>query len=218
MRRPTIRIVVLSAMLALCVVVVPAAFAEERAAEWLANGAPIAAAAPATTGLELLITETVVNNKFAISCSVFLDGTVGPGADDLITEVLNLDHEKVEELPGTPVKCEAREKCELETELWPAGLPWETLLVLMEAGAILDLIHIEFKYLCLIGGLSFTELCAGLTSAQMVNVVGGVEPRFSAAAGTEPLECTSGGAGSGTIASEGTPLIKLNNTEALSVS
>jgi hypothetical protein len=202
---------------------VPAFAEEETAAEWLANGAAITMALAATTNMELLITENTGIGKFAILCSMLLDGTVGPKSEDAITEMLNLSGEKIAEFkepPGLGLLCEAREGCATGTdiELWPEKLPWETLLDKMENGRFLDHIHIAFAYTCLFLGSPTKDQCEGLTSAEMVNVTGGVEPRFSAGAGTESLRCKAGGEGSGSIATEGSPLITLNGGEALTVS
>jgi hypothetical protein len=209
------------AVLSLGAVNAASAYAEEEAnAEWLSNGAPIAAAAAATVNMELLITELFEMKNFSVLCSIRLDGTVGPKFEDLISEMLNLSGELIRELVGNGILCEVREGCEgtVDSELWPELLPWETLLTLMADGTFLDHVHVAFEFTCLFMTVLATDLCEGLTSARMVNVVGGVEPVFSAGVGTELLECTSGGPNSGTIATEGTPLITLNGGQALTVS
>jgi hypothetical protein len=211
----------LFAVFAMSAIAASAAYAEEEAnAEWLSNGNPIAAAAAATVNMELLITEVFLMKNFSILCSIRFDGTVGPKFEDLITEMLNLSGELIRELVGNGILCEVREGCEgtVDSELWPELLPWETLLTLMADGTFLDHVHVAFEFTCLFLGVLATDLCEGLTSARMVNVAGGVEPVFSAGAGTELLECTSGGANSGTIETEGAPLITLNGGQALTVS
>jgi hypothetical protein len=184
------------------------AFAEEeKAGEWLDNGKALAAEQGVTTSMEFTLEETKIPvlEKAKILCSALFVGTVGIGADDLITAMLDLDGEPVSEQPGEGLICEAKESCQAGTdnELWPSKLPWETLLTQMASGAFLDLIHPIFIMLCLVPVFEEIEvLCEGLTSSELLVVAGGfIEPMFSAAAGTEKLECSIGGENSGTFTS-----------------
>ncbi len=211
----------LFAVFALSAIAAMVAYAEEeKNAEWLSNGAAIAVAAAATVNMEVVLTELVGGLGFGVLCSVRLDGTVGPGAADLITEMLNLSGEAIGELTGTGIICTPREGCEAGTDaaMWPELLPWETLLTLMANGSFLDHIHIMLWFKCLVLNVDATDLCEGVISGEMLNVAGGVEPMFSAAAGTEKLDCTTGGVGSGTLETESTPLITLNGGQTLTVS
>jgi hypothetical protein len=194
---------------------------EEVGAKWLDGGTAISEARPATINMELLLTDKALEKNFSILCSMILKGTVGPGAADLITEMQNLDGEKIEGLGGAlALLCEAKETCEAGTDtvLWPVGLPWETLLDRMVAkGTYLDHIHVRLQFECLFSKVAFLDTCEGLTSGEMLNVATGVEPMFSAAVGTETLTCSIGGAKSGSIETEESPLMTLEK-EQLSVS
>src|ERR1700679_259809 len=80
-------------------VVATASAATTKTAEWLANEKPITAALPIeiTGGLTLEDTKTPAG-RAAVLCEGTLDGTVGPGAADVIEHVLNLAKEEIEGL------------------------------------------------------------------------------------------------------------------------
>jgi len=203
--------------------IMSSAFAEEEPnAEWLAAGAVIPAAQAATTSITMLLDESVVGGKAAVLCVMLLDGTVGPGMEDLTTKMLNTAGEEISELStGLGLACEAKETCATgtDTELRPEGLPWETLVDLMNpSGKFLDLIHIGLVVSCLIFNIDVEDLCEGLTSSELKNVAGGVEPIYSVAAESALLECNQGGEDTGSITTEGSPLITLNGGAALTVS
>jgi hypothetical protein len=224
MKKIQILALALFTMLALGTVATSAFAEEEVNAQWLAAAGPILAALAATTTTELLLEESVIGAKAAVLCIVLFSGSVGPGMEDEITKMLNSAGEQISELEtGLGLACEAKETCAAspDAELRPEELPWNTLVDLMNpSGKFLDLIHIKLVVNCLIMGFNVADLCEGLTSSELKNVVGGsVEQIFSAAVGTETLTCNQGGEGTGSIATVGLPtLIKLNGTEALTVS
>ena len=99
-------------------------------AEWLDSGAKITVLTPVTTEGELLLEDTkvLIVGKVAVKCMGKLIGSVGPNGEDEVTEVLTLTG-------GTSLLCTSQTACEETGEVIPVklvGLPWHTLLVLIE--------------------------------------------------------------------------------------
>jgi hypothetical protein len=197
-------------------------------AEWLANGIKIPAALPSKITGEILMEDNkAFGGKGAILCSFILDGLVGPGAADTITEVLTLAGVRVEpKKVGTGLLCTADEgsACEAATEaspieVWPiATLPWKTTIFLTEGGKFLDIIEASgFEILCLALKVNVNDSCSvSSTTLEVVNSTGAQIP--SGAEQSPAGVCTLGGAGADINVAEGTALITLNNGEALTVS
>jgi hypothetical protein len=205
------------------------------AAEWLSDGATIPTAlASKTTGLlELinLVEKGSTNKLVTVDCEGILDGTVGPGAADLITNVLSLAGVNIPELKaGEELNCKVTQTaggaldCILNelASVWPAKIAtgWDTEVELMTTGP-------EFLDILLSGGYevecktplgTLANTCEGETSAELKNVTGGVEGIFNAAApiSSQATNCTLTGTGTGLL--EGKGLITLENGLTLTVS
>ncbi len=121
------------AVLALLAVgVVSVASASATTLQWLKNGLPIGAAQASTTEGEILLANPNgggLGVKVDVLCSGKFDGTVGPGVEDLITEVLDLTGAMVISLTNLLV-CTNIEGCENPLAA-PVNLPWLTELELM---------------------------------------------------------------------------------------
>jgi len=105
-------------------------------AEWLYNGAIIPSELLVESSGELLLEDNKVPilGKAMVLCSGILDGFVGPGSADLITELLNLGKEPISKvgLSGLALEgCTNQENCP-EPLVWAVNLPWETELELHE--------------------------------------------------------------------------------------
>ena len=143
---------------------VPAAtaFAEPQ---WLVNGKTLAAAALAET--EGKFTLKIKGAESEIECKMRLDGVVGPGGKDLWEKVLNLAGEEaalgVRALicpvmvdTGSALDCKAAENA----EVFPHGLPWETLLVLVGARVVNIVVGEGYEVKCkTLTGLSGETEC-----------------------------------------------------------
>jgi len=136
MRRTHMLGLALLAIFAFSVVATATASAELfLLAEWLYNGASIPSELLVTSVGELLLEDNKVPilGKAAVLCSGYLDGFVGPGSADLITEVLNLNLESISTtgLTGLALECVNQENCP-EPLIWAVNLPWTTELELHE--------------------------------------------------------------------------------------
>ncbi len=124
------------------------------AAEWLVEGNALSAAMPAETegSLKLLTFNKGVEEN-SITCGGIFDGTIGPGAEDSIAKLLNASMEEISlSIPRalicpvtvdktSALNCKAGENA----EVYPANMPWPTLLELMTTN-VLDLISKEPGY------------------------------------------------------------------------
>jgi hypothetical protein len=166
---------------------------------WLVNGVAFEGTLSAETEGDLFLIRLNgsggVRNEFL--CEGILDGTITNPAtpeegSDQVTKVLNLAQEEIAEdglAGGLALECITTFKnaneaaaCEVNVKVlvWPANLPWSTLLELMEpSGQWLDLLfgpvgkepgyELECpKSLFLIGA---AELCEGNTSALVLEVL-----------------------------------------------
>lgn len=108
-------------------------------AEWLVGGASVTTTLLVQTTGELLLEDkkATLGIKAMVLCSGILDGTIGPNGEDEITEILSLTGTAIPTsvLSGTGLLCSGQEGCTTGTEndeVWASGLPWLTLLELVE--------------------------------------------------------------------------------------
>jgi hypothetical protein len=205
--------------------------------QWLANNNTIATALEAETkGLLLLDTLEAGFLVVAIDCNGTLDGTVGPGIQDSVTDVLNAAGEVITELGAAP---ELALECKVETsvlngcgavgstaKVWVDNLSLTTVPVkvwkseiLLEGTTFLDDFtgggagkEPGYEVECSNGA---TDLCEGPVSAILTNdplPEGGVLGTFTEATNESP--CVSGRISH--LIGEGLTL--LLNGEALQVS
>jgi hypothetical protein len=209
MRNPQVLGVVLFAMLAFGAIIVAPASAEfTLLAEWLVNGTGITALISVETRGELLLKDT--SNGATIICSVILDGSVGPNGEGEVTEVLSTAGVVV--TLAAPLLCRGGPVCEInstDVEVSPEGLPFHSLLFLMEIGSFLDVIFkATYTASCLVLGIKITDECTvtnGIT--EVVNASFGVE----SIGNVIPLgTCSIGGAGTGEL-----ELVTGNQTQPL---
>jgi hypothetical protein len=171
--------------------------------------------------LELTDSETEFG-AMTVKCEDILDGTVGPGKEDLIETVLNLAGELINEFgeaPELPLHCESVAGCEktTEAEVWPKNIypnGWKTQLELMSsepefldhlfAGGIGKEPGYEMR--CLVGGVNKTDFCEGLTTAKVENITAekDVLEIFNPAApiSSQLGSCELGGTGAGELLDE----------------
>jgi hypothetical protein len=181
-------------MFALGAMTAASAFAES---EWWVDGVPATVAVSAvTTGLLTLDNLVLGVLVIAVDCEGTFDGTVGPGAADLITEVLNSAGEPT----GTPLVGLAL-SCTVETssfeecgkvgelaEVWPENLPWETKIELVNGVFLDDFQPISaYEVRCPNGK---ENLCEGLVAAILTNGLNDVNGEFTE--GTNEAACTTG--------------------------
>jgi hypothetical protein len=111
--------------------VMMAASASAATLQWLANSKPITTPqlADITGTLELGNEKAIAGFKIAVLCIGSFDGTVGPGAEDMITEVLDTA-EKTVVLGTNEIACTNDKSCPSALAA-PVNLPWLTRLELM---------------------------------------------------------------------------------------
>jgi len=210
---------VLLAMLAvsaLGMVLVTTASAAESTLEafWLINGnKAVTQVATTTSGQILLEDNNTIAGAAAVLCSGILEGTIEPGGLGTVTKVLNLLEEEIGVLGGLALlgtgggpDCVTEKVCAEGTaaspiEVFPLGLPWKTLLYLMQNNTIL--LEVDFgKYelLCLVLGINTEDTCTAV-SGNGLEVLNDPETGDAESPGgaiDEPLAtCTMGGANSG---------------------
>ena len=197
MKRIQILGVSLLALFALSAIVANIASAETTLlAEWLKNGAAITVETASKSEGTIILEDTKLG--IGVLCSGIFDGTVGPNGEDLITKVLSLAGVAVS--LSALLECSTDKFCESGTDVLvsPDGLPWKTLLILMENGKFLDIFFApDYFTECLVLGLKVSETCSvAETGGEVVNVTGGVE---AVGAPTPQANCTTGGTGAGII-------------------
>jgi len=182
-------------------------------AEWLEGGVGLTATLLAEIKGELALSETLDGININALCSGILDGNIGPNGADEITELLNLAAGSISltALTGTALECLNTENC-AEALAWAQGLPWLTLLVLMEDGSetfFADLLtpekaggEVAYEVECMSLGLS--DLCAVEEAAALVeNAAEGLNIEFTDAftelAGLKLANCTTAGAEKGVV-------------------
>jgi hypothetical protein len=187
-------------------------------AEWLVGGNTVLELTQTKTTGEILLADT--SNGSDVLCSVILDGSVGSDGEDEITEVLTLSGVVV--TLTSPILCESGAVCEAsptDIEVAPEGLPWHTLLFLMESNdSFLDLVFsASYVVKCLVLGLTITDECTTtLATGGVSNATGGVT---RAEETLSPLgTCSIGGAGTGEVVFLKGNLTTATNGETLTVS
>jgi len=179
MKKIQVLALALFSVFALSAIAVASASAETTV--WLVDGKAIVnPVAVEVAGSVLLADLKTPLGEAAILCSGLFIGTVGPGAADEITGVLNLNSELTSNGVLTELGLESAD-CVNEREcpsplVWAENLPWLTILSLMEGGLILDLFFKEagkqpaFEVDCstIIGLIE--DLCEGETSVDLENM------------------------------------------------
>jgi len=197
----------LLAVFAFSSVLVASASAETTLlAEWLFNGAAVTGTLTTEISGEISLEDNKapIVGKADVLCSGILDGWVDANGLDFVSEVLNLTTLVAVTLAAA-LLCTTISGCEAATEaspieVSPVGLPWSTLLVLVENGTFRDFITGSgYEVLCLVLGINVEDTCtAALTSLLVENgtaPTGALTPAGTAA--TPNANCTLGGAGTG---------------------
>jgi len=183
-------------------------------AEWLVSGASIPSGTEEASETSSSIEMEDTDAASGVLCTGILDGTVGANGLDLITKILNLAKEEISStvltglaLLGPTPDCVSVKGCSTTAalEVWPIGLPWHTLLYLMESGVILDRtakengINFGYELACTVLGLKVTDTCEAKESAfEVINDADTGDASIPAGALGEPLaNCTIGGSGTG---------------------
>jgi len=185
-------------------------------AEWLFNGATITSELLVESPGELLLEDNKVPilGKAMVLCSGILDGFVGPGSADLITEVLKLNKESISRtaLSGVALECTNQENCP-EPLLWAVNLPWTTELELHEDPGpeedyvVLILGKPGWEIECM--GLGQTDTCTAETEGGYLLDNGTPTPtalfseEITELMGLKLATCTLGGVESGLVEGEG---------------
>lgn len=180
-------------------IVVVGAVSLASAAQWLAGGAPITMALPATIRAEVEF-EDEGNGGATITCSFILEGTIGPEGAGVVTEMLT--SAGVQVTLSAPLLCKRERLCEesTSTELAPEGLPWNFAATGNATFPGILLFAAKFWMSCLILKIRAEDECT-VRSEEMGgseyfarNAFAGVEIAGSA---NPNLSCTVGGAGKG---------------------
>jgi len=185
-------------------------------AEWLYNGATILSELLVTSLGTLLLEDNKVPilGKAMVLCSGYLDGFVGPGSADLITEVLNTSLESIStiKLSGLALECTNQENCP-EALVWAVNLPWTTELELHEDPGpeedyvVLILGEPGWEVECM--GIGQTDTCTAVTEGGFLLDNGTPTPtalfseEITELMGLNLATCTLGGALSGIVEGEG---------------
>jgi hypothetical protein len=251
MRRLHLLLLAVFAVSAFGAVLVASASAEETLlAEWLVGtGSMITENLESETNTTLLFedTKTLIGAQ-AFECRMTLFGAVGPDGEDAVTAVLNAAGKASGEplvvgsgligngaASGVGSECKTETACAAGTsaspiEFWPLGLPWSTLLFLMEPSKeILNLIYslgaagteIGYELLCLIASINTVDECKALDLEILVqnNATTGDAETPSGTTLMPNIICSqSGGEATGVDETVGASLITLVNKELLSVS
>ncbi len=183
-------------------------------AEWLDSGHKIEALTPVTSEGELLLEDTkvLIVGKVAIKCMGELDGSVGPNGEDEVTEVLNLAKELVS--AAKPLLCNPQTACEETGEsvpLVPVGLPWHTLLVLVEPSGYEDRIQqatAGYEVTCEADKIKSTDKCTAVLNSGGT-LKNGTTDVLGEGSVSPNGNCSLGGNGSGVITVLGEELTSL---------
>jgi hypothetical protein len=239
MKKLHVMMLALVAMFAFSALLAEVASAEiTLLAEWLANGATITTTLTSETSGKLRLEDAeTIAGKSAVICSAILDGTIGPNGEDSITEILNLAGQKIElglrallgtgnKLPdceGTGMGC-AEGTAASPIEVYPLGLPWKTLLFLMENGEFLDAIFaakIGYEILCLLLGINAEDTCEASQETALIQNSPETGDAFTPSGSkiTPNAKCTqSGGKETGINEASGPSTMTLGSGELLTIS
>jgi hypothetical protein len=215
---------------------VSAASAEETLlASWLANGSEVATELNDELSTTMLFEDNkTIAGGASVTCGLVLMGTVSANGNGLITSVLNLKGEAIAgELSGLALlgegagtDCLRVSACSEGSagspiEVWPAKLPWSTLLYLKVDGKLLvSITGAAFELLCLIIGLNVVDSCeAGSTAFEVINSGDTGDAAIPSGSVASPNgSCTLGGACSGVNVTTELSPITLESGELLTVS
>jgi hypothetical protein len=218
--------VILGALVAMCALSALMAAAASGAtfllAEWLLNGVAITSNDLVEIEGEILLIDLGTGND--ILCSGYFDGWVGPQSLDWVSEVLNLAKEAISSSPlvGLALLCERDAgSCEASTptvDVYPVGLPWETVVDLYEEPGDTLFFVLFFKAgggklgwevtNCLVLGISVTDECtnestettaagASALSLSGTTLQGSFSEEVTLLAGLHLANCSVGGAEKG---------------------
>lgn len=217
MRKLYILGLALSAIFALGAIATTSALATD---EFLINGEQITSVFTGTSSSEFELTDEKQGDTVACSGVThyeFIEWFWGLYRTIRYLSLTGIQAKENLEAPG--LVCTGLKGCSAEgAEVWPEHLPWTDVIELMSSSPIW-LLHISgegagkepaFEILCLVLGITVSEVCEGLISAALENVVGGVSIEFNPAAPveTEKMNCTSGGEHTGTLKSKGTATVE----------
>jgi hypothetical protein len=157
--------------------VMSVASASAATLQWLEDALPIGTASNNDAEGEITLTnlKTAIGTKAAVLCSGIFVGSVGPGSQDVITEVLDLAEKPI--TLTARITCTNIEGCP-KPELSPENLPWLTVLELMGTEAeplFLDKIlnggkgEPGYTVHCEVIGFPFEETCLGVASSKLIN-------------------------------------------------
>jgi len=188
-----------------------AAGSASAAHEWLINGKPITTATKVhSVGLLLLEDSKAPGGAVSVHCKGFDDGTVGPGALDLILAITTELLKGSDKIPCTFDKAGLCKSNVPPTAL-ALNLPWHTAIVLVGT-EVRDLLLADGN-----GEPGYNVICQGpfgetqedeclaepstMGSTTLENVAGGVRGIFQGKA-AELTKCSKGGAGAGKVTGE----------------
>lgn len=191
--------------------------ASASALEWLLNGKPILTAKAVSSSGSLVLEDlAATGGAVEIECTGSDEGTVGPGAQDLVTTIKATSCKFLAEKHGV---CE--ESKPVTANAINIKKHWETLLVTNSSGQIRDLITSPegkgpgWNVECKVGGiLEVSDECTSASPEPLVtNLSTGVDVTFEA---SETASCSKGSSTSGMVV--GPDLNKNPTGETLSVS
>jgi len=182
------------------------------APEWLLAGKPITTAMKVKSKGTLELEDTkggLGGGAVRVSCTGTDEGTVGPGAADV-----------VEKVTVTSCSFVSGETCESPSAV-AVDTPWKTE-VFEEGGKARD--HLKedgkgkpgWEVTCHVFGVPGTDKCTGETSVGLENVAAGVNANFDETSRKSPAECSRGGKGTGLVF--GTDTLESTTSEKLEVS
>jgi len=160
-------------------------------AEWLVNGAALSTSLSVEVSDAILLEDTeTVAGAVAVLCEGTFYGADGPNGEG-----------EIKDFSGT--ECVTEKTCVAGSEaspieVTPVGLPWKTLLFLMENGEFLELVsatEVGYKVLCLILGLNAEDKCtASDLEIPVVNDVSTGDAEIAAESTASPnTTCTQSG-------------------------
>jgi hypothetical protein len=250
MRRLHLLLLAVFAVSAFGAVLVASASAEETLlAEWLVGAKEVTSTLKTEIKGTLLLEDTkTLLGAAAVECTATVEGTVGLDGENEAIAILNAAGTAT----GTPLvvgsgligngaasgvgsECKTETLCSAGTsaspiEVWPLGLPWSTLLFLMEPSKeILNLIYslgaagseVGYELLCLIGSINTVDECKA-PDFEVPVINNGTTGNAETPAGTKATpnaKCSQSGEATGVNETVTAAVIKLTgSTEILSAS
>jgi hypothetical protein len=194
-------------------------------AEWLVNGTAVTSELSVEAVGTILLEDTAATGKPDIICSGKLDGTIGEDGLDVISEALTLGGVAV----SAPLGAQALETCTSssgfceEPLVWPIGLPWTTLLELMEQGTPVEKFFVVLVgpsvpgtligwYVQCMKPLTVEDECTTESAITRLTLdtggtllLAGFEEAFTELAGEKLALCSMGGGETGIVETSGAP-------------